>query len=133
MDRVSLLLTSIDRFFTQPEHAKTLSDILEKKNGLSLRTIEWFITNYSKERSLTYTTSNSKRVTVHLAYKSSLDGYSKKLFDPFCRTDRITYDIPGYGSVTTTVAQLNFLKWCITNGVIEYIQNNKIKSKKIME
>jgi hypothetical protein len=54
--------------------------------------------------------------TVHVAYKSSLDGYSKKLFDPFCRTARIDFQ-----GLTTTVAQLNFIKWCITNGIIGYL------------
>ena len=55
--------------------------------------------------------------TVHVAYKSSLDGYSKKLFDPFCRTERVEFQ-----GFTTTCAQLNFLKWCIQNGIIEYLE-----------
>jgi hypothetical protein len=29
--------------------------------------------------------------------------------------------------VTTTVAQLNFIKWCINNNIIDYIQDNKEK------
>ena len=61
-------------------------------------------------------------------YKSSLDGYSKKLFDPFCRTERIEF-----GTLNTTVAQLNFIKWCIENDIIEYIRNHRaeIFTKKI--
>ena len=136
MSRQQLLLDSVDTFFHTKDNAKTLSDILEKKldpkKGLSLRTIEWFVTTHSKKKNLTYKTGD-KRFTVHVAYKSSLDGYSKKLFDPFCRTERIEYEIPGHGKVTTTVAQLNFLKWCISNGVIQYIQDNKIKSARTKE
>ena len=130
--RAQLLLSSVDNFFQVKENADTLSDILEKKKGMSLRTIEWFVTNHAKQKNLTYKTGN-KKFTVHLSYKSSLDGYSKKLFDPFCRTDRIQYQIPGHGQVTTTVAQLNFLKWCIANDIIKYILDNKIKSTKTME
>jgi hypothetical protein len=51
-----------------------------------------------------------------VAYKSSLDGYSKKFFDPFCRTERIEFQ-----GFTTTVAQLNFIRWCIVNGIVDYI------------
>jgi hypothetical protein len=28
-------------------------------------------------------------------------------------------------TVTTTVAQLNFIKWCIKNNVIQYLVDNK--------
>ena len=133
MSRSKLLLSSVDNFYQVKQNADTLSDILEKKNGtMSLRTIEWFVTNHAKKKNLTYKTGN-KKFAVHLSYKSSLDGYSKKLFDPFCRTDRIDYVIPGHGKVSTTVAQLNFLKWCISNGIIKYIKDNKIRSTKTME
>ena len=94
--------------------------LLHKKDGISLRNIEWFVTNHSKKRRTTYTTQDGRSFTVHMSYKSSLDGYSKKLFDPFCRTDRIEFD-----EHETTVAQLNFIKWCIENDIIEYIKKNK--------
>jgi hypothetical protein len=84
--------------------------------------LEWFVTNYSKNQHVTYTAPNGKMFTVHVAYKSSLDGYSKKLFDPFCRTTRIEFQ-----GLTTTVAQLNFIKWCITNGIIGYLKESLIK------
>jgi hypothetical protein len=73
-----------------------------------------------------YKTTDGKIFSVHCAYKSTLDGYSKKLFDPFCRSDKISYKIPGTDDeINTTVAQLNFIKWCIKNGIIKYIKENK--------
>jgi len=93
-----------------------LLDILQHKNGISLRNLEHFVTNYAKQTNLSYTIGG-KLFTVHVAYKSSLDGYSKKLFDPFCRTERITMDVMG-SEVVTTVAQLNFIRWCIVNDII---------------
>jgi len=121
MNKSTLLLESLTRFFSDEKNAEQLHDILSHRKGISLRNLEWFVTNYSKSRHVAYTAPNGKIFTVHVAYKSSLDGYSKKLFDPFCRTERIEFQ--GY---TTTVAQLNFLRWCITNGIIEYIQNSKM-------
>lgn len=128
MSRSEVLLQSLKDFFSQKENSEILRDILEKRNGISLRNLEWFITNYSKQQNLTYKTRDGKFFTVHCAYKSSLDGYSKKLFDPFCRTQKFSYSIPNSETnVNTTVAQLNFIRWCIKNNIIEYIINNKTK------
>jgi len=120
MSKAELLLTSLVKFFDIPENREKLHAILGREARPptpSLRKLEWFVTNYSKNKHVSYKAPNGKIFTVHVAYKSSLDGYSKKLFDPFCRTARIEFQ-----GLVTTVAQLNFIRWCITNGIIEYIQ-----------
>ena len=127
MSKSEVLLTSLVRFFDAPENRAQLHEILGRESkgprpGISRRKLEWFVTNYSKNQHVTYTAPNGKMFTVHVAYKSSLDGYSKKLFDPFCRTTRIEFQ-----GLTTTVAQLNFIKWCITNGIIGYLKESLIK------
>lgn len=121
MSKADLLLTSLTRFFDIPENGEKLHSILGNSGGSgpSLRKLEWFVTNYAKNQHVSYTAPNGKMFTVHVAYKSSLDGYSKKLFDPFCRTERIEFQ-----GLTTTVAQLNFIRWCVTNGIIEYIKES---------
>ena len=126
-NKSTTLLHSIKDFYNENEkHSKHLSDILEKKNGISLRNIEWFITNHSKKKNFSYKTTDGKKFIVHCAYKSSLDGYSKKLFDPFCRTEKIEFEIPSSKvKIQTTVAQLNFIKWCIKNEIIDYLLKNK--------
>jgi len=127
MSKSDLLFTALDRFYSESTNAENLLDVLQHRKGVSLRNLEWFVTNYSKSKNLTYTTPSGKTFTVHVAYKSSLDGYSKKLFDPFCRTERITYKLKTGEEATTTVAQLNFIRWCITNGIIEYLLKTKQK------
>ena len=112
-----LLLSSLTKFFEIPENREQLHDILGHGKGPSLRKLEWFVTNYSKTNHVSFTAPNGKVFTVHVAYKSSLDGYSKKLFDPFCRTERIDFQ-----GLTTTCAQLNFLRWAISNGIIEVLR-----------
>ena len=121
MVKSEILLGSLSDFFDSAENFKILSDILGHKNGISLRNLEWFITIYSKSNNIVYETS-SGNFRVHVAYKSSLVGYSKKLFDPFCRTERIEFK-----GLTTTVAQLNFIRWCIKNGIIDYMIKEKPK------
>ena len=120
MSKEKTLLKSLTKFYSDPTNVDNLRSLLNKDGGISLRNIEWFVTNHSKKKKTTYKTSDGKEFVVHMAYKSSLDGYSKKLFDPFCRTERINFN-----DMTTTVAQLNFIKWCIENDIIEYIKSNK--------
>ncbi len=115
-----ILLSSVKKFFENEKNSTILTDILEKRQGVSLRHLEWFITNYSKKKEVTYKTNDGKTFSVHCSYKSTLDGYSKKFFDPFCRKNKIQFAIPNTDKeIQTTVAQLNFIKWCISNDIIE--------------
>ena len=126
INKSDILLSSINTFYTNSENRSTLKELLDKSGGISLRNLEWFITNYSKRNNLSYTTNDGKLFSVHCAYKSSLDGYSKKLFDPFCRSQKIIYTVPeSHDKIHTTVAQLNFIRWCIKNKIVEYIQDHK--------
>lgn len=126
MSKTGILLTSINNFYNDEENRTKLMNILGKSNGISLRNLEWFITNYAKKHHTSYKTKDGKLFTVHCAYKSSLDGYSKKLFDPFCRSEKFAYTVPGTShEIQTTLAQLNFIKWCIKNNIIDYISDNK--------
>jgi len=118
MSKQDIILKSLSDFFEYPDNFKQLDDILSHKSGVSLRNIEWFVTNYAKEKRTRFKTPSGNDVDVHIAYKSSLGGYSKKFFDPFCRTERVQFK-----GFTTTVAQLNFIRWCIRNGILEYIKH----------
>lgn len=123
MSKQDLLLKSLDDFFSDEKHHRELSDILNHTSGISLRNIEWFVTNYAKTKRTKFVTPSGNTVDIHIAYKASLGGYSKKFFDPFCRTERIQFK-----GFTTTVAQLNFIRWCIRNGIIEYIKQEVPRS-----
>ena len=92
MSKTDILLSSINNFYNEEKNRSKLLNILDKSSGISLRNLEWFITNYAKKNNTTYTTNDGKLFTVHCAYKSSLDGYSKKLFDPF--VDPQSFRIP---------------------------------------
>tara|TARA_B100000949_G_C14106929_1_gene376639 strand:- start:20 stop:370 length:351 start_codon:yes stop_codon:yes gene_type:complete len=64
-------------------------------------------------------------MNVYHSYKSQLKAYSKQKFDPFCRRDRILFEIDDETSVETTVGQLNFFRWAIGNLILDYIEKNK--------
>lgn len=144
-----LLYESLVNFYDDENNKNKLKNILSSNNTkISLRSIDWFITNYSKKNNIFYIcyhdkknntysfekndTEDIKNINVYLSYKSQLKAYSKKKFDPFCRRDRITFDIDDENTIETTIGQLNFFKWAIENMIIEYVIENKKEIEKDM-
>ena len=121
-----LLMQSLSKFFSKDDNINNLVDITSGKSGISLRVLDWFVTNYAKKNGTSYILEfkKKKNFIVHLDYKSQLKAYSKKQFDPFCRRERISFIDNQDREITTTVGQLNFFRWAIENKIIEHIQNN---------
>ena len=125
-----LLLGSLDRFYREPGRLEVVRKVIERVDpgAMSLRSLDWLVTNYAKkrDRSVTYVTADGRVFDVHRAYKEQLASFSKKYFDPFRRGGdeaRISYPPEGDGvgpSMDTTVGQLNFFRWAIRYGVIDY-------------
>ena len=144
-----VLMEYLSNFYS--ERNNLLEDfikIISPDSKISLRVIDWFVTNYSKKYNIMYEISckdnsiidpkdslketNKRQFIVYLNYKSQLKSYSKKQFDPFCRRERISYEyLPGK-EVTTTVGQLNFFKWAMENSVIEYIAKHSVDIERDM-
>jgi len=119
-----ILLIPITEFFSDPKNIDLLLGILiTGKHKISLRIIDWFVTNYSKKHNLVIQ-KNGKPFIVYLEYKSQLKAYSKKQFDPFCRRSRIHYVYEQGKKFETTIGQLNFFRWAIDNLIIDYIMKN---------
>ena len=78
------------------------------------------MTNYSKRHNTVYIL-DGQEFLVYVNYKSQLKAYSKKLFDPFCRRERILFQVPGEEAFLTTVGKLNFFRWAIEKGVLTHL------------
>jgi len=140
----ALLMIPLTKFFCNKYNIDKLQETVNNKNGVSLRLIDWFVTNYSKKNNIMYnkrsfdTQPSSKLLAsqesqqfndyfnVFNDYKSQLKSFSKKHFDPFCRRLRIHFYYSKDKYIITTVGQLNFFKWAIENNIIEYIKSNII-------
>jgi hypothetical protein len=108
-------------FYNLPGHLEQILPILTGRSTVSLRLIDWFVTNYSKKHNVSYLLED-KQFLVHFNYKRELKAYSKRLFDPFCRRERIRFEITADRSIEeTTVGQLNFFRWAIEKQIIRYI------------
>tara|TARA_Y100000591_G_C21733363_1_gene645322 strand:+ start:342 stop:956 length:615 start_codon:yes stop_codon:yes gene_type:complete len=121
-----LLLNKLLEFYRNNDNSKTMVNIISGESNISLRLVDWFVTNYAKENYTIYDiqkNNNFERFKVYNNYKLMLKSYSKKRFDPFCRWDRIS--IP-YNNIhiQTTIGQLNFFKWIIENNILDYIKEN---------
>ena len=125
-----LLMDNINKYFSIRENKNILINILNNKYNISLRIIDWFVTNYCKKYNI-FWINKENRFVVYLNYKLQLKAYSKKLFDPFCRRERIYFNYMDENEdnqekkyLITTVGQLNFFKWMIENNIIDYIIKN---------
>ncbi|SVC29456.1 uncharacterized protein METZ01_LOCUS282310 [marine metagenome] len=125
-----LLMQSLITFFSNKKNINIILSIIEGKSKISLRLIDWFVTNYCKKNTVRYYINKKglpkKQIDVHLNYKTQLKSFSKKQFDPFRRDERILfeYDNEKKLTLTTTVGQLNFFRWVIKNNILIYIEKN---------
>ena len=147
----SLLLIDLTKFYCHEKNIIKFKNIVENKSKISLRLIDWFVTNFSKKNQTMYpireykdkeensktnqteTNSNTDNAEpimfsdyfcVFSNYKGQLKSYHKRNFDPFCRNIRIHFYYDNNNFIITTVGQLNFFKWAIENNILNYIEQN---------
>jgi len=120
------LLSELLDFYKNREYLDILKKIINrefiihKSKKVSIRIVNWFVTNYAKQHFTVYEL-DSERFFVWTRFRSAEDGYSKDLFDPYCRKDRIMIPYDENTNIITTIGQLNFFKWAILNKVVDYI------------
>jgi hypothetical protein len=113
------VLHRLEGFYSNPDHFRRIEEVLTGKSKLSLRLLDWFVTNYAKKYNVSFMTKENRHIIVYLGYKSHLKAYNKKMFDPFCRWKRIQFR-----GLDTTVGQLNFFEWAIQDEVLDYLDTN---------
>ena len=146
-----LLYNNLKHFYKNEERLALLTDILNGRSKLSLRIIDWFVTNYTKKTTIMLyrnidrlvlcdepgsvdsnktkknkykSVKSSEQFNVYLKYKGQLKAYSKKHFDPFCRRNRINFYYNDEECLVTTIGQLNFFRWAIDYNILDYIRQN---------
>lgn len=138
-----LLLFSLCDFYDKDENKELIVPIVKQRTTISLRLLDWLVTNYSKEKDIHYKIldkeGKNRNFSIWLDYKNQLKAYSKKQFDPFCRRERIFYNteknqveeihqLKNYlnrnDGFITTVGQLNFFRWALSNRVVDYAFEN---------
>lgn len=129
-------LSNILDFFKNSANFAVLYEFIVKTptrpEKLSLRLLDWFVTNYSKQHSIVLNILRFNRIVnffVWLEYQNALDSNGgKEHFDPFGRgknngkTLELEYE-PGK-CIRTTLSQLCFFQWAIKNKITDYVKEN---------
>jgi hypothetical protein len=121
------LLMELLEFYKNREYLEIVKKIVNrefiigKSKKVSIRIVNWFVTNYAKQYFTVYENNEKERFFVWTRFRSAEDGYSKEMFDPYSRKDRIIIPYDETTKLITTIGQLNFFKWAILNKVIDYI------------
>ncbi len=116
-----LVIHSLQKFYNSRTDIDTIMPYLLGTAEISLRLIDWFVTNYCRKNFIGYTL-NGQEFLVYVSYKSQLKAYSKQFFDPNCRRERIVFQISGHPPFRTTVGKLNFFRWAFETKILDYIK-----------
>jgi hypothetical protein len=127
-------LMQIHAWFSEERIEQLLMPLTRQGDKLSLRALDWLVTNYSKKENivLKHPRPLAPTVNVYDDYQTMLTFWRRKYFDPFRRHQRIYFwwHPPGTEPCSetvleeTTVGQLNFLHWAETNGIIAYAREH---------
>lgn len=122
-----------DNFFKHcsKEQLNQMVDIINNNSNVSLRVIDFFVTIYIK--------NNENFVHVRNDYVNHLKLFKKRYFDIFCRRSNLhkfqfyydENDATKY--IYTTISQLNFFRWLLSNNVLNHINANLVQITHCMQ
>ena len=118
--KLSLLMGSLTEFYQDKKYIDEIKNIVDQNNVISLRILDWFITNFSKKNQVII----SDNFNVYQNYKLMLKSFSKKSFDPFCRKNKIIFYYTESDFIETSCGQLCFFRWCFQNRILDYVKKN---------
>jgi hypothetical protein len=125
-----LLMSRLRAFYSENDYSnmKYILPYINGDSSISLRLIDWFVTNFAKKNYTVYNVERNGsivRFKVFIDYKLRLRAYGKKKFDPFCRWERITMPYENDTKIETTIGQLNFFKWALENNILKFIEEHR--------
>ena len=118
--KLSLLMGSLTEFYQNKGYIDEIKNIVDQNNVISLRILDWFITNFSKKNQIII----SDNFNVYQNYKLMLKSFSKRQFDPFCRKNKIIFYYTDNDYIETSCGQLCFFRWCFENNILDYVKKN---------
>jgi len=140
--RETLYYKTIDKYIKKLDvnSVQKMADIIDCKSKISLRLLDWFVTNYANKYKTRYKIDlygDTIDFTVHIGYKAQLKSYRKRYFDPFRRREKkfyyYYYNQEGIKNrFYTTICQLNFFRWIFEYNILNYVEQYYDTIKKEM-
>jgi len=127
-----MLYEVINNFFNNfcsSEEINMMNEIINSNHKISLRFLDWFVTRYCVIYKLSIPVNNNynkeSTININISYKAQLKSYTKKYFDPFRRKKKFVFSVNNNQfNILTTLGQLNFFRWALSNDVIKYTEDN---------
>lgn len=120
------------KFFTPDMLEKTIVKLNYSGSKIPWRGIDFGIVNHAKSNITSIESVSNGETSVvdpYIQYNSLLESKHRLLFDPFRRGSKIFFTLNDI-VYRTTVAQLDFVKWCYEHNILQFIENNKDRIKK---
>lgn len=117
------ILVSLKDYYTSDMVTALLVPVISQSSRVSLRALDWLVTNYSKKHNVVCSTGTNSMFNIHHGYKAALNTNKRRNFDPFRRRMRLKVHYEG-GEIESTIGQLNFLHWAQEHGVMKYLIDN---------
>lgn len=123
-----LLKLSLTRFYANHQNVIRVKQVVSQKHRVSLRLIDWFVTNYSRITNVVIPNiiRPGEYLHVYNNYKQQLRSFGKQMFDPFRRDNKLTlvYGPNPDDKLETSLGQLNMFRWLFQYEIFEYIEQN---------
>lgn len=115
------LVRMLEKKYAETDAIDVLLPLVERSSPVSLRALDWCVTNWSKQHNVVCTGIAAGRLTnIHHSYRAMLSFWKRRLFDPFRRRERVDIEIDGTRH-ETTLGQANFALWAHTSGTYAYV------------
>ena len=129
--RIYERLLFLQSTITNDHITKILIPLICMNSTVSLRLINWFVISYCKNHNFVTKCSSKRNIHVYQSYRTWLKYWKRELFDAFRRGPRI-YFVLTKQTYSTTVAQLNYIFWALSNDILKFLLTHHIKMSKIM-
>lgn len=126
-----IILKRMCDYFDDEKMEDVLVPFADKTANVSLRALDWLVTNFSKSRNIVLNDTRDHIFNIYNEYRTELSYFRRKNFDPFRRRHRISFEYREK-TYTSTIGQCNFLAWAHKHGVIKYALQNLSQIEKDM-
>ena len=128
-EKEKIVSKELVRFYDKDKIEK-IKPIINQEHEISLRLIDWTLTNYAKKKCIKYKLSNGRIIDVFESYKNYMTSYKRNILFDLFRRGKCSKVIYGKGKedyVISGIKQLNSFRCVLEIELIEYIMKNKEK------
>lgn len=121
------LLKELIPYYT-PATFSIIHSILIGEDALTMSIINYtvitFAAKYESRIERVKDDGTIEHIYISRSYTAQLVDNRKQCFDAFCRKPKILFEYEPGKTIVTSVSQLNFYRWVINIGLLEFIREN---------